>query len=318
MFFVVNPKSANGKTKKKWEDEILPILKSNNLEYEFQLTEYQNHATEIVRDRIKKGETYIVVVSGDGTFNEAMNGFFENGQIINPECVLGFISSGTGSDVIKTLGHPKDFAEQIEILKSGIVKKIDVGIANYLDFDGNEATRLFFNVGDVGLGGDVVDRVNRTTKRLGGKISFLIGAIRGIIHHKAIQSIIIVDDDEVNKVEGPLNLIAVGNFKYFGGGMKVCPDAINDDGLFDVVSAHGMGRFKLLRSIGKLYSGEHLKMETVTVHPRAKKVIITSEKQLFLDLDGEQVGTTPVEFNIIPKVLSIKTIENIEEFGEKN
>ena len=316
MFFVVNPKSANGKTEKRWEEEIVPILKSDNIEYKLQFTEYQNHATEIVREKIKNGESFIVIVGGDGTFNEAANGFFENGQSINPDCVLGFISSGTGSDVIKTLGHSKDFAEQIEILKTGIVKKIDVGIAKYVDFDGNDATRLFFNVGDVGLGGDVVDRVNRTTKRLGGKMSFLVGAIRGIIHHKAINSTIIVDDDEANKVEGPLNLMAVGNFKYFGGGMKVCPEAIYDDGLFDVVSAHGMGRFKLLRSIGKLYSGEHIKMETVTVHPRAKKVKVSSESPAFLDLDGEQVGTTPVEFTIIPKALSIKTIECIENSEE--
>ena len=137
MFFVVNPKSANGKTKERWENEIEPLLKSSNLEYKFQLTEYQNHATEIVREKIKAGESFIVIVSGDGTFNEAVNGFFENGKIINSDCVLGFISSGTGSDVIKTLGHTKDFAEQIEILKTGIVKKIDVGNAKYIDFDGN-------------------------------------------------------------------------------------------------------------------------------------------------------------------------------------
>ena len=316
MFFVVNPKSANGKTEERWDEEIVPLLKSNNIKYDFKLTEYQNHATEIVREKIKAGESFIVVVSGDGTFSEAMNGFFENGKIINPDCVLGFLSSGTGSDVIKTLGHTKDFAEQIEILKTGIVKKIDVGIANYVDFDGNKATRHFFNVGDVGLGGDVVDRVNRATKKLGGKMSFLIGSIKGILHHKRVNATIIIDDDEVNKFETELNLTVVGNFKYFGGGMMVCPDAIYDDGLFDVVSAHSMGRFKLLRSIGKLYSGEHIGLDTVTVHPRAKKVKITSETPIFLDLDGEQVGTTPVEFNIIPNVLPIKTIEKIEESEE--
>ncbi len=313
MFFVVNPKSANGKTKERWEKEIIPLLSSNKIEYDFKLTEYQNHATEIVREKIKTGETFIVVVSGDGTFNEAVNGFFENNENISPDCVLGFISSGTGSDVIKTLGHTKDFQEQIEILKTGIIKKIDVGIAKYIDFDGNEAKRYFFNVGDVGLGGDVVERVNKATKRLGGKMSFLIGSIKGILHHKRVKTTLIIDDDEANKFECELNLGVVGNFRYFGGGMMCCPDAINDDGLFDVISAHDMGRFKLLRSIGKLYSGEHINLETVTVHPRAKKVKITSETPIFLDLDGEQVGTTPVEFNIIPKVLSIKTIKKSDE-----
>ncbi|NHI91028.1 MAG: diacylglycerol kinase family lipid kinase [Candidatus Lokiarchaeota archaeon] len=312
MFFVINPKSQNGKTGEKWEKEIKPLLDSNNLKYDFKLTEYRNHATEIVRQKIKDGEKFIIAVGGDGTFNEVLNGFFENDEIIDPDCVLGFFSSGTGSDTIKTLGHSKEISDQIEILKSGIIKKVDVGKACYVDFDGNKVSRYFINVGDVGLSGDVVDRVNRTTKRLGGKISFLIGSIRGILHHKPVQSTFIFDDDENNKFEGNLNLAAFAVGKYFGGGMMICPNAINDDGLLDVVSGIDMGKLRLLKNLKKIYKGEHLDLEGVTEHQRCKKIKIISESPIFVDLDGEQVGTTEAEFEIIPGIVSIKTVEKKE------
>ncbi|MHA1765018.1 MAG: diacylglycerol/lipid kinase family protein [Promethearchaeota archaeon] len=305
MFFVINPKSANGKTEKKWKSEIAPLL--NEFDYDFKFTEYPNHATEIVRERIKNGEDFIVVVGGDGTFNEVLNGFFDNGEYINPNCVLGLISSGTGSDTIKTLGHSKEIPDQVEILRSGIIKKVDIGQASFIDFEGNKKSRYFINVGDIGLGGDVVDRVNRTTKRLGGKFSFLVGAIRGILHHKPVKSTIIFDDDESGKIDCNLNLVAAGIGKYFGGGMKITPNAINDDGLFDVVWGNDFGRWKLLRSLGKIYSGEHLELEEVSER-RCKKLKVTSETPLFVDLDGEQVGTTEAEFEVVPNILLIKTI----------
>ncbi|MBD3228993.1 MAG: YegS/Rv2252/BmrU family lipid kinase [Candidatus Lokiarchaeota archaeon] len=309
MFIIINPKSGNGKTEKRWKNIIQPLLDSKDFKYEFEITEYQNHATEIARERVKAGEDYIVAVGGDGTFNEVVNGFFENNELINPDVILGLVSSGTGSDTIKTLGHSKEFEDAVDILKNGIDKKVDIGLARYKNFEGEPESRYFINVGDVGLGGDVVDRVNKTTKIFGGKVSFLIGAIRGILHHKKVNSKIIIGEKEDQEYECDLNLVAVGIGQYFGGGMWICPNAINDDGLFDIVTIQDAGRWKLLTNIGKIYDGKHLEMPEAKEHPRAKRVKVEAQEPLFLDLDGEQVGTTDVEFTIIPQAVLIKTIK---------
>ena len=306
MYLIINPKSGNGKTKKRWENKIKPLLDSKNMDYEFQFTEYQNHATEICKTAIEKGNDFIVAIGGDGTFNEVVNGFFENKKLINPKVVFGLISSGTGSDTIKTLGHSEEFEEAIDILENGVTKKIDVGLAIFQNFENKKESRYFINVADVGLGGDVVDRVNKTTKVFGGKVSFYIGAIRGILHHKKVKSKIFFNSE--NQHECDLNLVAIANGKYFGGGMMIAPNAENDDGFFDVVSVQDAGRWKLLTNIGKIYKGKHLELPEAIEHPRSKNVVVESEEPIFLDLDGEQVGTTDCEFSIIPKILSIKTI----------
>jgi len=312
MYLVINPKSGNGKTKKRWEKRIKPLLDEMKIDYDFKFTEYQLHAIEITRDAIKNGNDFIVAVGGDGTFNEVINGFFEHDKLINENCVFGIISSGTGADTIKTLGHPKDLEETINILKNGVIKKVDIGLAKFNNFDGELSSRFFLNIADVGLGGDVVDKVNKTTKIFGGKISFYIGSIRGIIHHKKVKTKLIFD--ETNEIyECDLNLAVFAIGKFFGGGMMVAPDAINDDGFFDVVTAQDMGRWRLFRNISKMYSGKHLELPEVKVHSRCRKVKVESKTPIFLDLDGEQVGTTSCEFTIFPKILPLKTIKNSEK-----
>jgi len=279
-----------------------------NVDFDSSFTEKRNHATEIAAEKIRAGEDLIVAVGGDGTFNEVLNGFFNDGMIINDQCVLGLISSGTGSATIRTLGHSADLKSQMKIILEGTTNKIDAGRATFVDFDGNRATRFFLNVADAGLGGDVVDRVNRTTKILGGKFSFLLGSVKGVLHHQPVRTTIIFDDDETSKFECPLNLIAAGNGRYFGGGMMICPNAVNDDGLFDVVSICGAGRLRLLTRMNMIYRGEHLEMKEVTEHPRCRKLKIMSEKPVFLDLDGEQVGTTDMELELLPGILQVKTV----------
>ncbi len=313
MFFVINPKSANGKTEKRWYNEIEPLLKLKEIEYHHVFSEWPNHATELAREAIKAGERFIIAVGGDGTFNEVANGFFEDFKPINPECTFGVISSGTGSDFIKTAEIPKLCTDALNILLSGEVQKQDIGIARFTDLEGNPKSRLFINVADTGLGGDVVERVNRTTKRLGGKFSFLIGSIRGIMHHHKAQTRLILDDNEASAYEYNANLTCICIGKYFGGGMMISPNSISTDGLFNIITIQDASRWKLLFNIGKVYKGEHLEMEESKEHTLAKKVKILSEDPVFLDLDGEQVGKGETfEFEILPNSLPVKIGKPLE------
>jgi len=308
MLLIVNPKSGNGKTEKRWYNEIEPLLITKKIDYKFNFTEYQNHATELARAAIKgSDEKLIVAVGGDGTFNEVANGFFEDGKLLNPDCVFGVIPGGTGSDFIKTAGISKLLVDAINVLESGIIQKQDVGIARYTDREGNPGTRLFVNVADTGLGGDVVERVNRTTKALGGKTSFLIGSIRGIMHHHKTNTKLVLDDLEPQAYQYKANMTCICIGKYFGGGMMISPNSISTDGLFNVVTIQDGSRWRLLFNIGKLYDGTHLQMPEVKEHRLCKKVKVVSEDPVFLDLEGEQITKSDsYEFEIIPQILPVK------------
>jgi len=319
LYIIINPKAGNGKTKKRWHKTIEPHLKARKLEFDHIFTEYPNHATELARDAIKNGEKFIVAVGGDGTYNEVANGFYEPDVFkpINTDCIFGVISSGTGSDFIKTANIQKEIEPSIDILEHGRIQKQDVGIAKFTDLEGNPGSRLFINVADTGLGGDVVDRVNRTTKALGGKMSFLIGSIRGIMHHNKTQTRMILDDNEENSYIYDANMTTICIGKYFGGGMMISPNSDPTNGKFSVITLQDASRWKLLRSIGKIYDGSHLKMPEVKEHDLCTKVKLISEDPVFLDLDGEQVGNgTEYEFEIIAGGLSVKVGEKIEEKPE--
>ncbi|MHA1651101.1 MAG: diacylglycerol/lipid kinase family protein [Candidatus Helarchaeota archaeon] len=306
MLFIINPKSANGKTEKRWYKEIQPLIDFKEIEYNYVFTEWPNHATDLAREAIKNGEDFIVAVGGDGTFNEVANGFFEEFRPINPQCTFGVIASGTGSDFIKTAEIPKLFTDAVNLLLTGQIQKQDVGIARYTDLEGNPSSRLFINVADTGLGGDVVDRVNRTTKRFGGKFSFLVGSIRGILHHHKSQTRMILDDDEANAYDYNANMTCICIGKYFGGGMMISPNSISTDGFFNVITIQDASRWKLLRNIGKIYKGKHLELPEAKEHALCKKVRLTSESPVFLDLDGEQVGKgVQFEFEILPNSLPV-------------
>ncbi|MHA1358954.1 MAG: diacylglycerol/lipid kinase family protein [Candidatus Helarchaeota archaeon] len=308
MLFIINPKSANGKTEKRWYKEIQPILDFKEVEYTYVFTEWPKHGIDLTREAIKNGEECIVAVGGDGTFNEVANGFFQDCEPINPNVRFGVLSSGTGSDFIKTAEIPKLYTDAVNILLTGKVQNQDVGIARFTNLEGNPDVRLFINVADTGLGGDVVDRVNRTTKRFGGKFSFFIGSIRGIMHHHKTNTRLILENDEANPYEYNANMTCICIGQYFGGGMQISPHSISTDGLFDVITIQDASRWKLLRNIGKIYSGEHLQMPETTEHKPSKQVRLVSEDPVFLDLDGEQVGKgIEYEFEIIPRALPVLT-----------
>lgn len=308
MLVIINPKSGNGTTEKRWYKEIQPMLDFKKVDYQYVFTEYRNHATELARAALKGGdEHFVVAVGGDGTYNEVANGFFEAGKLIDLNCLFGVIPGGTGSDFIKTANIPKLAQDAIDILVRGDVQRQDIGIAHYEDFEGNPTSRYFINVADTGLGGDVVDRVNRTTKILGGKMSFLLGSIRGILRHHKTPTQIIFDDAEDNVYQFNANMTCICIGKFFGGGMMISPNSNPVNGLFNVITIQDGSRWKLLTNIGKIYDGSHLEMPEAKEHTLCKKLKVNAEEPVFLDLDGEQVTKSETfEFEILPRTLPVK------------
>jgi len=300
-FAVVNPQSASGSTRKRWP-KYLRRLRDDGYLIDFVYTTEPGDATRVTQRVLYEGYTHIIAVGGDGTVNEVVNGFFSNGELINNESELALFSHGTGGDLIRTLNISRGIEGFLEILGRGQKRLIDVGEVLFQDEHRQQINRYFLNVADVGLGGETVVHVNKQSKLLGGKLSFLIGSVVSILRYR--NKFMRCEIDGKLIVEGRLNSIMVANGRYIGGGMMIAPHAELDDGLFDVVCLGDFSTLMLLRHLPKLYKGTHLGIPGVTVH-RGRSVVITTAEKALLDIDGEQPGQAPLTFSLNPKALCL-------------
>jgi YegS/Rv2252/BmrU family lipid kinase len=309
IFVVVNPNSANRRTGREWP-EISRAIKEVIGDFEVLKTRAPGEATRITREALKSGFRMIVSVGGDGTHNEVVNGFFnlEGGKPVpaNPDAVLAVVTKGTGGDFRKSLKIGKDIEPAIQVLKNGKDRLIDAGMLTLTNHQNEKVTRFFINIASFGIGGEVDDRVNRQTKVLGGKLSFLRGAAVATILYKNKHVRISIDGEK--KWEGRVYNAAVANGQYFGGGMWVAPEAKLDDGLFDIVVMGDMSFGEILAGGTKIYQGKHLEHPKVQVF-RGRVAEAVSEEKVLLDVDGEQPGRIPSVFSIIPKSIRIRMPE---------
>lgn len=301
MYIIVNPVSANGTTAKEWPQHEA-ALKTSGFSFDVAFTGFPEHATDLARHAIKQGYRTIVSVGGDGTMNEVLNGFFENGKLVDKTARLVVFSRGTGCDFIRTLGIKKGMEDLISVLQRNNEQKVDVGVSRFKNYDGTIKTRYFLNVSDIGIGGETTNRVNRHSKFLKGFLSFLLGAVATIILYRNKNFEVTIDDSI--EIKGKMNSVIVANGRYFGGGMLVAPEASLTDGLFDILIFGNLGKPDLIRSFPLIYSGRHLTHPKVKLYKGRKVKVLCREKALF-EVDGEQPGTADAEFEILPGALHI-------------
>jgi diacylglycerol kinase (ATP) len=238
-----------------------------------------------------------VAVGGDGTVNEIVNG------IAGMEGVeLAVVHRGTGGDFVRTFGIPHKLEQALDVARGSTTREIDLGRTTYVAWEGREETRWFANAASAGLSGAVAKRVNETGKALGGKVSYAWSTIAVFARWRNAQLTVKVGDEERS---GPMYDVFVANGRYLAGGMKLVPDAEPDDGLFDVLLIGDVSKGDLVRNLPKLYRGTHLP------HPRAEVLrgataTIDAPIPLPLQLDGEQPGTTPASFELVPRALRLR------------
>jgi len=297
---IVNPNSQGGKLRERWH-EVTETL-SRAFPFDEVMTTGKGDATRLTREALRGGAERIVAVGGDGTLNEVVNGFFDNGVAIAPDASLGMIPFGTGGDFRRTLKLPTDIAEAAAVIAANQRMKIDVGKLELTTMAGGTATRMFANIASFGVSG-VVDRlVNESGKKL-GRLSFMLATARATWAYKNQRVQLVLDGK--HRVEATINTVAVANGRFFGGGMMVAPNAEVDDGTFDVIAIGDLGFGELLTSGRRLFKGTHLAMDKVTAR-RAKVVEaegIDPGSVIELDVDGENPGKLPARFEIVPAAL---------------
>lgn len=305
---IVNPASANGATRAAWPG-ISEKLASAGLSFDWVLTTKQGDATRLAREALQNGYRKIVAVGGDGTLNEVVNGFFVGDRPIADQAELGVISRGTGCDFIKTMAIPKDVESAAECLVNGKTATIDIGKVTFAAYDGSTTTRYFANVADLGLGGETVERVNRTTKAFGGFVSFLWGMVVSLLRYK--NRFVEVTIDNAPPFHARINTLAVANGRFFGGGMKIAPNADPGDGFFDVVICGDFTKIEVLTAVNRLYAGTHLSLPKCSC-TQARHVLVRSNERVLVEVDGEQPGTASAEFEILPAALNVRVSDAFE------
>lgn len=304
-FVVVNPEASIGKSAKDWP-LIRQILIKEGVEFVDTLTEYPRHAIEIVRNAIvEKGYRKFISVGGDGTNNEVINGIFSQTQLPTNDITMGVIPIGTGNDWCRTFDIPLEYDKVIKIIKAGHVFAHDVGKLTYYN-DGDPQTRYFLNAAGTGLD-EMVCQTTNTMKQQGkgGTIRYLISLVKCMLKYK-ITHIQLTIDDELVFDDGILNL-SIGNCRYNGGGMMTMPNAIPNDGLFDVTVIKKVSMLKFAANVKNVYDGSFInKIEEVkTFRGRKIKIVSIPPHALKVETEGESLNNSPFDFEMLPKSINM-------------
>ena len=294
---IVNPTAGAGRTAKRWP-QIMGLLKNIGLRFEHDLTEAPGHAIELARAAAKKGYELVVSVGGDGTINEIVNGLYNAGSI--KDVMLGIISTGTGSDFIRTIGIPHPHKDACQRLINPRKLLVDLGVVEYAN-NGHLVKRLFVNFAGMGFDAEVVKATTQKFKVFGSVPSYLLGLLTTLLFYENKEVSLIVDGQAE---ERKLCLILMGNGKYGGGGMLSTPHADPQDGMLDVLMIDDLSKPDLLWSLPQIYRGTHLTHPKVTVK-RAREIDIQPRQQMSIQADGEPLGEAPARFHVLPAALTV-------------
>jgi diacylglycerol kinase (ATP) len=309
--------NAAAKARQAW-----PLIRKQievaGVEFDVYATRMAGDATIRTREALKQGVATIAVVGGDGTLSEAAEGFFEFDRqlvelptAINADATLSILPAGTGDD----------FARGLTGRRAPLPQWVDIFIAHCLNQDGrsirlvdvlygrcNGYSKPFIclNASSMGIGGETAARVaaqGKFMRRFSGEARFALAAMAGLAYWRERRVRVVVDDIEI--LDGPVNLAAVANALYAGGGMMFSPQARSDDGKLDVVIASGLNRANVIRELGRIHKGGHVANPKVRIvqGTRVRVETFSTEDAMKIEADGNVRGVTPVEFRVMPGAL---------------
>ncbi len=303
-YIIINPEAGSKKTQEDWPG-IRAMLQQSGFGFESVFTERMLHATQLAIDAIvNKGYRKIIAVGGDGTLNEVVNGIFNQKTVKVDDILLGIISVGTGNDWGRMYSMPNSYKEQIEVLRKMNVFKQDVGVVRY-DHHGKRKLHYFINIAGIGYDALVAKKSNiAKQKGATGVITYMINLLLGLFQYNFNS--LTIEREGSTIFSGKIFSVSVGICKYNGGGIMQLPDAVPDDGLFDVTIIRKVSKLKVIRNITRLYDGSFTKIKEVEQYT-GKQFTLTGipVESVYLETDGESLGNSPLEFSIIKQGINI-------------
>lgn len=292
--FIVNPVAGRGKSKHLAE-QLISYLRDNAIPHAIISTKRRGHGTELAREASKTSD-YVVAVGGDGTVNEVAAG------VVNTQATLAVMSEGSGNDFARLVNAPSKLEHVIELFLTSERKKFDAGKAVITHADGRKNERYFFNSLGVGFDAAVAQHVEQITWLRGIPLyaTALIQTLIGYHPHRFI-----ITSQEYSK-QDEYFLVCAGNGKWEGGGFKLTPDGVPDDGKFQICCVRGKSVLEVLPILPSTMTGAHTKKKNVDVFDTAS-VVIECEKPFPVHGDGEIFGLDikKIEISVVPQSLNV-------------
>ncbi|PLR83839.1 diacylglycerol/lipid kinase family protein [Bacillus sp. V33-4] len=304
IYFIVNPRAGNGRCQIVW-NKIEMELQEKHIAYLAFFTEYPGHAKELAQSIAKNSDGADIVlaaVGGDGTLHELING-----AVAYQNVRIGFIPGGSGNDFSRGFSIPKNPLNALTILlrqRKSPPRYIDIGKIV------NEQQHETYFVNNMGAGFDalVSDAANSSPlkgilNRLSiGRLIYVYILLKTLVSFRRSPLELTVDGKEYRF--NSVWFVTVSNQPFYGGGMKIAPDAMPDDGLLNVTVVHSLPRWKLLLVFGTVFYGGHLRFKEVDSF-KGRTVTINSASPYMVHADGEIIGKTPIQVQVCPAVLPI-------------
>ena len=282
--------------------QIAKLLRENEIACDAVFTEHRHHATELTVEAVNLGYRQIIIVGGDGTLNEVVNGLFVQ-KVVEPKDIkLAVIAVGTGNDWVRTFGTPSHYAEAIRAIREGHTFLQDVGAVTYTESKFRQ-TRYMANVAGLGFDAYVISIFNHLKmKGYKGKRLYLASILRAYFRYKSSGVRIECDGELI--FNDLLFSIAVGICKYNGGGVQQLPHAVANDGLLDLTLIRPVHWWHIIFRLRRLFNGNIYSIGHVT-HAQAKHVRITSSPTIAIECDGELMGETMVDIEVVPRAIQV-------------
>ena len=281
---IANPVAGGGRARRTAERALVRMDPTGSVE--LTLTRGAGHARELAAAAVAGGATRIVVCGGDGTINEVAS------ALVHTAVPLGILPFGRGNDLARALGLPTRLDPALVVLAGGVVRRIDVGMVN---------DRIFCTVAAAGFDAEVAHRVRTGIWHRAGRTGYALGVIRSLAGLKARPVRL---EGDFGRRDGRYLLAAVSNTGWYGGGIRIAPNAQPDDGLLDCCLVREISRVKLLRLFPRAYRGGHLRYPEVEI-VRTRRLRVTVEGEWPIITDGEPAGSTPATFEAVPQALSV-------------
>lgn len=304
-YAIVNPVAGSGKGLTDWP-LISKLLRDSAIVPEYVFTERKYHAIELAVDAVNRGFRKILVVGGDGTVHEVINGLFIQKAVPTQDILVSVIAVGTGNDWIRMFGIPRKYSEAIRAIREGHSFLQDVGIISYYKANYKQS-RYMANVAGVGFDAYVNRKYNHLKEEgKKGKWLYLWSTLKAILSYNSTGVKVFVDNELV--VNDLVYSATIGIGKYNGGGMLQMPDAVADDGLFDVTVIRRMTALKVIYNFKVLFNGRIYRLRNTSLN-RGRKIRIESSPEIAVEVDGEALGYSPFEFEMVDKAVRVVVSE---------
>lgn len=300
-FVIVNPVSGRGRGGRDWP-RIAEMLDQAGISYTFNFSPARYEAIDLAESVVRMGYRKIIAVGGDGTMHEVLNGLWRQKDVPLEQLTVGVIPVGTGNDWVRHVGIPHDYKKAIDIITKGRVYQQDIIRARYRTPQG-ESERVVANIAGIGLDAEVIKSVEADYERgRKGRTTYIKCLLQTVFRHRPQPFRITIDGIESDYPK--MFTAAVGNNRFNGGGLEQLPCALSDDGLAEVMILRELSLGMVPRALWLLLQGRINEIPTVD-NFRVRSISFESVEASPVELDGELVGNSRVDFDVIPRALRV-------------